>query len=108
MAVSMILRSTKYVTFEYLLHAAFVADTMWGVDLEPACIDIELINVARRSCSTTAAYVLSCPFQVATVGVFFLVFSSSAYLVRNKLSVETVGSLRLIVDTLWQGAREIE
>ena len=28
---------TKYVTFEHLLRAAFVADTIWGVYLEPAC-----------------------------------------------------------------------
>ena len=27
---------TKYVTFELLLHAAFVADEMWGDMLEPA------------------------------------------------------------------------
>ena len=26
----------KYLTFEYLLHAAVVADTIWGVQLEPA------------------------------------------------------------------------
>ena len=34
MAVSMI--STKYVTFEYILQAAFVADNIWVVQLEPA------------------------------------------------------------------------
>ena len=28
---------TKYVTFEHLLHAAFVADTIWGVSVKPAC-----------------------------------------------------------------------
>ena len=27
---------TKYVTFELLLHAAFVADEIWGFMLEPA------------------------------------------------------------------------
>ena len=27
---------TKYVTFELLLHAAFVADEIWGFTLEPA------------------------------------------------------------------------
>ena len=27
---------TKYVTFELLLHAAFVADEIWGDTLEPA------------------------------------------------------------------------
>ena len=27
---------TKYVTFESLLHAAFVADEIWGFMLEPA------------------------------------------------------------------------
>ena len=27
---------TKYVTFELLLHAAFVADAIWGFMLEPA------------------------------------------------------------------------
>ena len=27
---------TKYVTFELLMHAAFVADEIWGVMLEPA------------------------------------------------------------------------
>ena len=27
---------TKYVTFEFLLHAAFVADEFWGDKLEPA------------------------------------------------------------------------
>ena len=26
----------KYVAFEYLSQAAFVADTIWGVQLEPA------------------------------------------------------------------------
>ena len=29
---------TKYVTFELLLHAAFVADEIWGYVLEPARI----------------------------------------------------------------------
>ena len=29
---------TKYVTFELLLHAAFVADEIWGFTLEPARI----------------------------------------------------------------------
>ena len=28
---------TKYVTFELLLHAAFVADEIWGSIVEPAC-----------------------------------------------------------------------
>ena len=27
---------TKYVTFELLMHAAFVADEIWGFTLEPA------------------------------------------------------------------------
>ena len=27
---------TKYVTFELLMHAAFVADEIWGFMLEPA------------------------------------------------------------------------
>ena len=27
---------TKYVTFELLMHAAFVADEIWGFILEPA------------------------------------------------------------------------
>ena len=27
---------TKYVTFDFLLHAAFVADGIWGLMLEPA------------------------------------------------------------------------
>ena len=27
---------TKYVTFEQLLHAAFVAGTIWGLFVEPA------------------------------------------------------------------------
>ena len=27
---------TKYVTFEFLLHAAFVADEIWGLMLKPA------------------------------------------------------------------------
>ena len=27
---------TKYVTFEMLLHAAFVADEIWGLMFEPA------------------------------------------------------------------------
>ena len=27
---------TKYVTFELLLHAAFVADEIWGFTVEPA------------------------------------------------------------------------
>ena len=29
---------TKYVTFELLMHAAFVADEIWGFMLEPARI----------------------------------------------------------------------
>ena len=29
---------TKYVAFEFLLHAAFVADEIWGFVLEPARI----------------------------------------------------------------------
>ena len=29
-AVSMIPRTSKYVTFEWLLHAAFVPDKIWG------------------------------------------------------------------------------
>ena len=29
---------TKYVTFELLMHVAFVADEIWGFMLEPACI----------------------------------------------------------------------
>ena len=36
MAVSMIPSTSKYVTFELLLHAAFVADEIWGFMLEPA------------------------------------------------------------------------
>ena len=32
---------TKYVTFEQLTRAAFVADTIWGVWLEPACTRIQ-------------------------------------------------------------------
>ena len=28
---------TEYVNFELLLHAAFVADEIWGYMLEPAC-----------------------------------------------------------------------
>ena len=28
---------TKYVIFEYVLHAKFVTDKIWGVYLEPAC-----------------------------------------------------------------------
>ena len=28
---------TRYVTFELLMHAAFVADEIWGFMLEPAC-----------------------------------------------------------------------
>ena len=32
---------TKYVTFEQLLHAAFVADTIWGDKLEPARTNYE-------------------------------------------------------------------
>ena len=35
MAVSMI-PNTEYVTLEFLLHAAFVTDEIWGYMLEPA------------------------------------------------------------------------
>ena len=40
MAVSMIPNTPeyKYVTFELPLHAAFVADELWGLVLEPARI----------------------------------------------------------------------
>ena len=42
---------TKYVTFEWLLHAVFVADTIWGVLLEPAGM-----HDRRLSPSTIAAH----------------------------------------------------
>ena len=33
---------TKYVTFEFLVHAAFVADEIWGDILEPARIRLKI------------------------------------------------------------------
>ena len=39
---------TKYVTFELLLHAAFVADEIWGFMLEPAGKPVEIVNLTRR------------------------------------------------------------
>ena len=38
---------TKYVTFELLMHAAFVADEIWGFMLEQARIQI-LYNISQR------------------------------------------------------------
>ena len=44
MAVSMI---PKCVTFELILHVAFVADENWGDTLEPACNAAELRRNAQ-------------------------------------------------------------
>ena len=40
---------TKYVTFELLLHAAFVADEIWGFMLEPARIYVEVSTKTTKN-----------------------------------------------------------
>ena len=49
---------TKYVTFELLLHAAFVADEIWGFMLEPARIKMELLypRYIPRTCILEGRY----------------------------------------------------
>ena len=39
---------TKYVAFELLLHAAFVADEIWGDMLEPACTAVVGHRIVHR------------------------------------------------------------
>ena len=43
---------TKYVTFEQLLHAAFMADKIWGDKLEPAssCQSPNVHYISGQSC----------------------------------------------------------
>ena len=54
---------TKYVTFELLMHAAFLADDIWGVMLEPA-----------RTRNLCCVFIFAFIFFFA----FFFVFSSSS------------------------------
>ena len=44
---------TKYVTFELLLHAAFVADELWGFMLEPARrYIVDGLAVSKAGCNS--------------------------------------------------------
>ena len=44
-----VLRSTSYVAFELLMHAAFVAESFWGFMPEPACRYINHCSVSHRA-----------------------------------------------------------
>ena len=43
-------------TFEYILHAAFVADTIWGDKLEPARTALDM----KPSPMSTTSYLFQC------------------------------------------------
>ena len=66
---------TKHVAFEFLLHAAFVADEIRGNMLEPAHIGTGIVSVYpdnRVRCTVVPLYALQYPVPSTKYGVFVL------------------------------------